>query len=67
MELRHSHSMTVNSYHHNCLTESHSCVDTMQLNGKAKMILKIVESLKNTQDIDRVEFIAAPMRSSGCC
>ena len=67
MELRHTHSITVNSYHHNCLTESHTCVDTMQLNGKAKMILKIVESLKNTQDIDRVEFIAAPMRSSGCC
>mgnify|MGYP001167684867 FL=1 len=67
MELRHAHSITVNSYHHNCLTESHTCVDTMQLNGKAGMIRTIVDSLKNTQDIDRVEFIAAPMRTSGCC
>ena len=67
MELRHAHSITVNSYHHNCLTESHTCVDTMQLNGKAGMIRTIVGSLKNTQDIDRVEFIAAPMRSTGCC
>ena len=33
----------------------------------AGMIRTIVESLKNTQDIDRVEFIVAPMRSSGCC
>ena len=67
MELRHAHSITVNSYHHNCLTESHTCVDTMQLNGEAGMIRTIVDSLKNTQDIDRVEFIAAPMRTSGCC
>ena len=67
MELRHTHSISVNSYHHNCLTESHTCVDTMQLNGKAGMIRTIVDSLKNTQDIDRGEFIAAPMRSTGCC
>ncbi len=67
MELRHTHSITVNSYHHNCLTESHTCVDTMQLNGEAGMIRKIIDSLKNTQDIDRVEFIAAPMRKTGCC
>ncbi len=67
MELRHAHSITVNSYHHNCLAESHTCVDTMQLNGKVGMIRKIVDSLRSTQDIDRVEFIAAPMRSTGCC
>ena len=67
MELRHTHSITVNSYHHNCLTESHTCVDTMQLNGKAGMIRTIVDSLKTTQDIDRVEFIVAPMRTTGCC
>ena len=67
MELRHAHSITVNSYHHNCLAESHTCVGTMQLNGKVGMIRKIVDSLRSTQDIDRVEFIAAPMRSTGCC
>ena len=67
MELRHTHSITVNTYHHNCLTERHTCVDKMQLNGKAGMIRTIVDSLKNTQDIDRVEFIVAPMRTTGCC
>ena len=67
MEIRHAHSITVHSYHHNCLTESHTCVDTMQLNGKVRVIRKIVETLINIQDIDRVEFIAAPMRSKGCC
>ncbi|MBJ84117.1 MAG: hypothetical protein CMB52_01185 [Euryarchaeota archaeon] len=67
MELRHTNSITVNSYHHNCLPESHTCVDTMQINGKAGVLRKIVDALKNTKDIDRVEFIAAPMRESGCC
>ena len=67
MELRHANSISVNSYHHNCLPESHTCVDTMQLNGKAGMLRQVVDTLKNTKDIDRVEFIAAPMRESGCC
>jgi len=67
MELRHTHSITVISYHHHCLHESHSCVDTMLLNGKAGMLRRIIDSLKNTKDIDRVEFISAPMRKKGCC
>ena len=67
MELRHAKSITVNSYHHNCLPNSHTCVDTMQLNGKAIMIREIIQTLNNTKGIDRVEFIAAPMRDSGCC
>jgi CopG family nickel-responsive transcriptional regulator len=66
-ELRHSHSLSVSSYQHNCLTESHTCVDTMQINGKVGSLKEVVSSLRNTQDIDRVVFVSAPMRGDGCC
>mgnify|MGYP002636012919 FL=1 len=66
-ELRHSHSISVSSYHHNCLTESHTCVDTMQINGDVKSLKEVVSGLRNTQDIDRVVFVSAPMRQDGCC
>ena len=66
-ELRHSHSLSVSSYQHNCLTESHTCVDTMQINGKEGSLKEVVSSLRNTQDIDRVVFVSAPMRGEGCC
>ncbi len=66
-ELRHSHSLSVSSYQHNCLTESHTCVDTMQINGKVGSLKEVVSGLRNTQDIDRVVFVSAPMRGDGCC
>ena len=66
-ELRHSHSLSVSSYQHNCLTESHTCVDTMQINGKVGSLKEVVSGLRNTQDIDRVVFVSSPMRSDGCC
>jgi len=67
MELRHSHEIDVFSYHHNCLTDSHTCVDTMQVRGNAQSFRYAIEKLNNTQDIDKVNFIAAPMRENGCC
>ncbi|MDP6905843.1 MAG: hypothetical protein QF440_00300 [Candidatus Thalassarchaeaceae archaeon] len=67
IDLRHSHALKISSYHHNCLTNSHTCVDTMQITGLAKSIRSVLEKLKNTRDIDRVSFIAAPMREEGCC
>jgi len=66
-ELRHSDSITVSSYHHNCLTSSHTCVDTMQIKGSSESIREMVEKLKNTKDVDRVEFVVAPLREAGCC
>ena len=66
-ELRHSDSITVSSYHHNCLTSSHTCVDTMQIKGSSEAIREMVEKLKNTKDVDRVEFVVAPLREAGCC
>ncbi len=67
MELRHSHEIDVFSFHHNCLTESHSCVDTMQVRGSASSFRNMIDKLNNTQDIDKVSFISAPMREDGCC
>ena len=67
LDIRHTHSIQVSSYNHNCLTESHTCVDTMQIRGEAGSVNDIVERLKNTRDVDRVSFVSAPLREAGCC
>ena len=67
VDLRHSHEIEVFSYHHNCLTSSHTCVDTMQVKGMAVSFRQMVDYLNNTRDVDKVNFIAAPMRDKGCC
>lgn len=67
LELRHSHSIEISSYSHNCLTTSHTCVDTMQIKGTAQLIRDAIQKLQNTNDIDKIEFIAAPEREEGCC
>ena len=67
LELRHSHSIEISSYSHNCLVSSHTCVDTMQIKGTAKLIRDSIQKLQNTNDIDKIEFIAAPQREEGCC
>ena len=66
-ELRHSKDFNITSYHHNCLSHSHTCVDTMQVSGRAGAIRNMINGLRNINDVDRVEFIAAPFRESGCC
>ena len=38
LDIRHSHSVEVSSFHHNCLTESHTCVDTLQIKGSASSL-----------------------------
>ena len=67
MELRHSHEIEVFSFHHNCLTASHTCVDVMQVKGSAQSFRTVIDYLNNTRDVDKVNFIAAPMRDKGCC
>ena len=66
-ELRHSSSFKITSYHHNCLTNSHTCVDTMQVSGKAGAIREMINGLRNTKDVDKVEFVLVPFRETGCC
>jgi len=67
LDIRHSHSVEVSSFHHNCLTGSHTCVDTLQIKGSAISLREIVSRLRNTKDVDRVSFVPAPVRESGCC
>ena len=67
LDIRHSNSIQGSSYNHNCLTESHTCVDTMQIRGEAGSVREIVERLKNTNDVDRISFVSAPLREAGCC
>ena len=63
----HSKEFNISSFNHNCLTQSHTCVDTMQVSGRVGAIQNMINGLRNTKDVDRVEFIAAPFRDSGCC
>jgi metal-responsive CopG/Arc/MetJ family transcriptional regulator len=67
LNIRHSHAIEVFSYHHNCLSESHTCVDTLQAKGTAQALRLVLDQLKNTSNIDRVQFVTAPKRSQGCC
>jgi hypothetical protein len=39
----------------------------MQIKGTAKLIREAIQKLQNTDDMDRIEFIAAPVREEGCC
>ena len=67
LQLRHSNELDVSSYNHACLQHSHTCVDVMNAKGTAKQYKKIIESLQNTPKVDKVTFVSAPLRDSGCC
>ncbi len=62
-------SIEVAAYHHSsrlghsCL----SCVDVAHVKGKAVNLRSVIENLQNTPNVDKVEFISAPFRESGCC
>ena len=62
-DVRHSGKISVASYNHSCLVDSHSCVDTMQASGTAEEFRKLMQTLQDTEHVDRVEFVPAPMRS----
>ena len=67
LEVRHSNHLTVSSYNHSCLPHSHTCVDIMQAIGTALQFRNTIETLQNTANIDKVTFVAAPVREDGCC
>jgi len=66
-EIRHSGNVNVSSYNHTSLPDSHCCVDTMQVKGKAGSIKRMIAQIRNVENVDRVEFIGAPDREDGCC
>ena len=47
-----------------CIRDS---VDTMQVSGEAGAIRGMIQELRNINDVDKVEFVLAPFRDSGCC
>lgn len=67
LDLRHSDLIEVASYTHSSLKHSHSCVDLLQVKGSAGNIRFVIEGLQNTQHVDKVTFVLAPMRDDGCC
>jgi len=66
-DLRHSDGIDLRSSTHACMTGSHTCVDTMHIAGHAGQIQEAVAGLRRLEGVDRVIFVAAPTRSSGCC
>ena len=67
LDLRHSELIEVASYSHSSLKHSHSCVDVLQVKGKAENIRAVMSRLKNTPHVDKLSFTTAPMREDGCC
>ena len=67
LDLRHSDLIEVSSYTHSSLKHSHTCVDLLQVKGSAGNIRFVIEDLQNTQHVDKVAFVLAPMRDDGCC
>ena len=67
LDLRHSDLIEVASYTHSSLKHSHTCVDLLQVKGSAGNIRFVIEGLQNTQHVDKVAFVLAPMRDDGCC
>ena len=67
LDLRHSELIEVASYSHSSLKHSHSCVDVLQIKGKAINIRSVIGELQNTPFVDKISFISAPMREDGCC
>jgi hypothetical protein len=39
----------------------------MQVSGSAGAIKSMIDELRNTKNVDKVDFITAPFRESGCC
>ena len=67
LDLRHSDLIEVSSYTHSSLKHSHTCVDLLQVKGSAGNIRFVIEDLQNTQHVDKVAFVVAPIRDDGCC
>lgn len=66
-EIRHSHSLNISSSSHTCLPHSHTCVDIMHAIGTAEQFRETMEQLQNILNVDKVTFVSAPVRDTGCC
>lgn len=66
-DFRHQHNIGLISSTHACMTDSHTCVDTLHLSGQVGAIRDVVEGLRRMEGVDRVAFVTAPARDDGCC
>lgn len=66
-DFRHHAEISLISSTHACMTGSHTCVDTLHLSGTVGIIRGIVSGLRRLEGVDRVAFVAAPLRKDGCC
>ena len=62
-------SIEVAAYHHSSRLghSCHSSVDVIHVKGEARHIRTVFEQLQNTSNVDKVNFISAPMRDTDCC
>ena len=62
-------SVEVAAYHHSSRLghSCHLCVDVVHVRGEALHVRGVFEQLKNTRNVDKVEFVSAPMRQEDCC
>ena len=67
VDVRHSDDLNINSYNHNCLSHSHTCVDVMHAIGTAENFRTTIVKLQNITGVDKVSFVVAPLREDGCC
>ena len=62
-------NVEIAAYHHSSRL-GHSChlsVDVIHVKGRATDVRGIVGKLQNTQNVDKVSFILAPMSFEECC
>lgn len=67
IDLRHAEGIDVHSWNHTCLSDSHQCVDTLLVKGRADLLAQHIERFQATEGVDEARFLAAPKRDMGCC
>lgn len=66
-DVRHSDTLNISSYSHNCLPHSHTCVDVLHAIGNAGEFRSTIAKIQTIQGVDKVSFVVAPLREDGCC
>ena len=67
VDLRHSELYEDTTYSHSSFKHSHACVDLLQVKGSAGNVRSVISELQNTDHVDKVSFVSAPLREDGCC
>tara|TARA_Y100000589_G_scaffold277655_1_gene272757 strand:+ start:983 stop:1411 length:429 start_codon:yes stop_codon:yes gene_type:complete len=62
-------SIEIAAYHHSSRLghSCHLCVDVVHVKGSAADVRDVYRKLQNTQNVNKVSFIIAPMSQQDCC